>query len=66
MKDLLLRARVVVGISDYVKTLHQKACSRAARLFFLIQPIRKNHSFGRVVVAVTVAVAVVKPPDAGA
>ena len=58
MKDLLLRARVVVRTSnmkisrlrlpDYVKTLHQKACSRAARLFFFIQPI-KSLIFGVVV-----------------
>ena len=50
MKDLLLRARVVVSTSnikilrrrlaDYVKTLHQKACPRAARLFFFLQPIK--------------------------
>ena len=25
---------------DYIKELHQKACARAARIFFLIQPIK--------------------------
>ena len=62
MKDLLLRARVVVRTSnmkisrgrlaDYVKTLHQKA--RAARLFFFIQPIKS------LICGVVVDVAVVK------
>ena len=50
MKDLLLRARVVVRTSnmkisrcrlaDYVKTLHQKRAARAARLVFFVQPIK--------------------------
>ena len=51
MKDLLLRARVVVRTSnmkissrrlvDYVKTLHHKRAARAARLFFFIhEPIK--------------------------
>ena len=52
MKDLLLRARVVVRISKmkisrrrlpgYVKTLHHKACRTCstARIFFSIQPIK--------------------------
>ena len=45
MKDLLLRARVVVRTSnmkisrrrlaDYVKTLHQKACCTCSRILFL-------------------------------
>ena len=49
MKDLLLRARVVVRTSilkisrrrsaDYVKKLHQKCAARAARLFFRVRPI---------------------------
>ena len=44
MKDLLLRARVVVRISnmkisrrrlaDYVKTLHQKACRTCSKIIF--------------------------------
>ena len=66
MKDLLLRARVVVRTSnmkrsrrrlaDYVKTLHKKRAARAARLFFFIQPI-KSLICG---VVVDVDVAVVK------
>ena len=50
MKDLLLRARVVVRtlkmkisfhrLADYVKKLQQMRAARAARLFFLIQPIK--------------------------
>ena len=62
MKDLLLRARVVVTTSnikisgclfaDYVKECTKKRAARAVRLFFLIQPI-KCLIFG-VVVAVAV------------
>ena len=50
MKDLMLRAEVVFRTSDmkvsrflltdYVKKLHQKCATRAARLFFLVQPIK--------------------------
>ena len=50
MKDLLLRSRVVDRTSnmiisrrrlaDYAKKLYQKHATRAARLFFLIQPIK--------------------------
>ena len=63
MKDLLLRARVVVRTSnmkisrrlaDYIKTLHQKGAARAARLFFFIQPIKS------LIYGVFVDVAVVK------
>ena len=45
MKDLLLRARVVVitsnkkisrrRLADYVKTLHQKACRTCSTIIFL-------------------------------
>jgi len=65
MKDLLLRARVVVRTSnmkisrrrlaEYVKTLHQKAyrtCSMM--LYFFIQPIQS------LICGVVVEVAVVK------
>ena len=64
MKDLLLRARVVVRASnmkisrrrlaDYVKTLHQKRAARAARLFLFIQPIKS------LICGIVVDVAVVK------
>ena len=50
MKDLLQRTRVVVGVlnmqisrrhlTDYVKNCTKKRAVRAARLFFLIQPIK--------------------------
>ena len=50
MKDLMLRAEVVFRTSklkisrflltDYVKKLLQKCATRAARLFFLVQPIK--------------------------
>ena len=50
MKDLLLRACVVVKTSnmkisrrrlaDYVKTLHQKACRTCSTIIFFIQPIK--------------------------
>ena len=50
MKDLPLRAPVVVGTSnmkisrrplaDYVKNCIKNRAARAARLFFLIQPIK--------------------------
>ena len=50
MKDLLLRARVVVRtlnmkisrrrLADYVKPFTKKRAARAARLFFFIQPIK--------------------------
>ena len=65
MKGLLLRARIVVRTSkmkisrlhlaDYVKNCTKKRGARAARLFFLIQPI-KSFICG---VVVDVAVAVV-------
>ena len=63
MKDLLLRARVVVKISNlkfsrcsmagYVKNCPKKRAARAARLFFLVQPIKSS------ICGVVVAVAVV-------
>ena len=50
MKDLLLRTRFAVGVlnmqisrrhlEDYVKNCTKKRAARAARLFFLIQPIK--------------------------
>ena len=50
MKDLLLRACIVVRTSnmkisrrrlaDYVKNCTKKHAARAARLFFLVQPIK--------------------------
>ena len=59
MKDLLLWALVVVRTSkmkisrprlaDHVKKLHQKHAARAARLFFLIQPMKSlisPHCYG--------------------
>ena len=64
MKGLLLRARVVVRTSkmkisrrhlaDYVKTCTKKHAARAARLFFLIQPIKSFIS--GVVVAVALVI----------
>ena len=65
MKDLLLRTRVVdrtsnmkisrCRLADYVKTLHQeKRATRAARLFFFIQPIKS------LICGVFVHIAVVK------
>ena len=60
MKDLLLRARVVVmkisrrRLVDFVKTLHQKYAARAARLFLFIQLIKS------LIYGVVVDVAVVK------
>ena len=65
MKDLLLRARVVLRTSkmrisrrrlaDYVKNCTKKRASRAARLFLLFKPI-KSFICG---VAVAVAVAII-------
>ena len=50
MKDLLLRASVVVRTSNtkilrlrlayYVKTMYKKRAARAAPLFFFIQPMK--------------------------
>ena len=50
MKDLLLRARVVVRtskikiprgrVADYVKNCTKKRAPRAARLFFFVLPIK--------------------------
>jgi len=55
MKDLLLRCRdVVTSTSSLGKKLRQNACTRAARLFVLIQPI-KSVIFGAFV-AVAVAI----------
>ena len=62
MKNLLLQARVVVRttkmkisrrLADYVKNYNKKRAARAARLFFLIQPIKS------LICGVVVAVAVV-------
>ena len=75
MKDLLLRARVVVKTSkmiprrhlaDYVKNCTKKRAARAARLFFLIQPIQKHHSFGGLSLLLLLLSPFLKPPDAGA
>ena len=64
VKDLLLRARVVVRalntkisrrrLADYVKTLHQKACRTCSTIIFFIQPIKS------LICGVVVDVAVVK------
>ena len=64
MKDLLLCVQVAVNTSyldisrchlaDYVKQLQQKRAARAARLFFLIQPIRL---FSRALIAVAIVIA---------
>jgi len=64
MKDLLLCVQVAVTttyldishchLADYVKQLQQKRAARAARLFFLIQPIIL---FSRVVIAVAIVIA---------
>ena len=61
MKDLLLCVQVAVNttyldisrchLADYVKQLQQKRAARAARLFFLIQPMRSLFSEAFVVVA---------------
>ena len=63
MKDLLLRARVVVRTSnmkisrrhlaDYVKKLHQKACRTCSTIIFLVKPIKS------LICGVVVTVAVV-------
>ena len=64
MKDLLLRASVVIRTSnmkissrrlaDYVKHSTKKRAARAARLFFFIQPIKS------LICGVVVDLAVVK------
>ena len=63
MKDLLLRARVVVRtenmkisrryLADYARKLHQSACRTCSTIFFLTQPIKS------LICDVVVAVAVV-------
>ena len=65
MKNLLLRACVVVRTSnmkisrrplaDYVKNCTKKRAARAARLFFLIQPIKSLICDAVVVVAVVIS-----------
>ena len=65
MKDLLLRARVVVRTSkmkisrrhlaDYVKNRTKKRAAPAARLFFLIPAIKSFICGGVVAVAVVIS-----------